>query len=106
MKTESLKLTGCVVKVNAADQSFLLESRQSVNRRWVYADNELFKKLDHILTTARFNGEKAKEQTGIFYIQGKVLVGFFLENHIHEWAKVFKAAFREYFANPKEFLAK
>jgi hypothetical protein len=43
----------------------------------VYAnDNEQFKRLTHIITESRFNGVNAKETTGTFYIQGKVLLCF------------------------------
>jgi hypothetical protein len=106
MNKKSLKLTGRVVSANATDQSVLLESTEKSNRLRVYADNEQFKKLTHIITESRFNGVNAKELTGTFYIQGKVLVQFFMGNGIHKWAQVFHAAFKEYFANPKEFLAK
>ena len=76
MNKKSLKLTGRVVSVNHADQSVLLESTEKSNRLRVYTDNEQFKRLSHIITESRFNGVNAKETTGIFYIQGKVLIGF------------------------------
>jgi hypothetical protein len=76
MNNEFLKLTGRVAGVNAGDQSFVIESTKSSNRLRVYADNALFKKLDHVLTASQFHGGKAKEITGTFYIQGRVLVNF------------------------------
>ena len=76
MKKKSLKLTGRVVSVNHADQSVLLESTEKSNRLRVYADNGRFKRLNHIITESRFNGLNAKETTGTFYIQGKVLLYF------------------------------
>jgi hypothetical protein len=76
MSEESLKLTGRVTSVNAADQSVLIESTKSPNRFRVYADNKLFKKIDSTLTGSWFNGEKNKGITGTFCIQGRVLVGF------------------------------
>jgi hypothetical protein len=76
MKEKSLKLNGRVVSINAADQSVLLESVESSNRLRVYTNNTLFRKLNYILTSSRFTGGKAKEITGTFYIQGKVLMGF------------------------------
>jgi hypothetical protein len=79
MNKQSLKLTGRVVSVNTADQSVLIESTESPNRLRVYVDNELFKKLDHILTVSQFNGKKTKELTGTFYIQGRVLIDFALD---------------------------
>ena len=57
MKKKSLKLTGRVVSVNHADQSVLLESTEKSNRLRVYADNGRFKRLNHIITESRFNGE-------------------------------------------------
>jgi nitrogen-specific signal transduction histidine kinase len=103
---ESLKLAGRIVSVNTADQSVLLESTDKSNRLRVYAVNEQFKRLTHIITESRFNGVNAKELTGTFYIQGKVLVQFSMGNGLSEWSQAFHAAFKEYFANPKEFLAK
>jgi hypothetical protein len=76
MKEKSLKLTGRVVSVNAADQSILLESVESRSRLRVYADDGLFKKLNHILVSVQFNDEKNKDITRTFYIQGRVLINF------------------------------
>jgi hypothetical protein len=76
MNKKFLKLTGRVVSVNAADQSVLIESTESPNRLRVYAVNKLFRQIDPLLTRAWFNGKKAREITGSFYIQGKVLIGF------------------------------
>ncbi|MDR0584589.1 MAG: hypothetical protein LBG57_09620 [Treponema sp.] len=77
MKKESLKLTGRVVSVNTADQSVLLESTESPNRFRVYANNKLFKRIEHTLTISWFNGGKTRKiTTGTFHIQGKVLMGF------------------------------
>ena len=92
MKKKSLKLTGRVVSINHADQSVLLESTEKSNRLRVYADNEQFKRLTHIITESRFNGVNAKELTGTFYIQGKVLVQFSIGNGLNEWTQAFHAA--------------
>jgi hypothetical protein len=62
----------------------------------VYADNTLFKRLDNALCKLRFDGKRDKEITGTFYVQGRVLVDFLMENtDIHEWAKAFHQAFKE-----------
>jgi hypothetical protein len=80
MKEDSLKLTGSVVKANADDQSFLIEFRHSSNRRlWVYADNKVFKKLNYLLLSARFNEAEGAELAGTFRIQGRVLKSFIKE---------------------------
>ena len=79
MNKESLKLTGRVVSVNAADQSVLIESTESPNRLRVYTDNKAFKRLNHSLLSAQFNGAKGKELSGTFYIQGRVLLHFIKE---------------------------
>jgi hypothetical protein len=79
MNKESLTLTGHVVSVNAADQSFLLESAESPNRLRVYANDKMFRKLNRSFQSAWFNETKGKEPTGIFYIQGRVLIGFIKE---------------------------
>jgi hypothetical protein len=76
MNKESLTLIGRVVNVNAADQSFLIESKQSRSRLWVYADDKMFKKLNYSLKSAWFNDAKGKEPCNTFYIQGRVLTGF------------------------------
>ena len=76
MNKETLTLIGRIVSVNAADQSVLFESTESPNRIRVYADNKVFKAIDHVLTRAWFNGGKTKKIIGTFYIQGKVLTGF------------------------------
>jgi hypothetical protein len=78
MKQESLKLAGRVVSVNAADQSVLIESTESPNRFRVYANNKLFKRIDHTLARSWFNGGKSREITGTFCIQGRVLLHFVL----------------------------
>jgi hypothetical protein len=105
MNKESLQLTGRVVNVNASDQSFLIESTNGPARLRVYASDALFGKLDRSLARAQFYGEKAGKIIGTFHIQGRVLVQFSLGNDLHELTKVLCAAFKEYFANPKEFLA-
>jgi hypothetical protein len=76
MNQESLKLTGRVVRANTADQSFLIEVKQSHSRLWVYADNKAFQKLNNLLLSAQFKGTKGKELTGTFCIQGRVLFHF------------------------------
>jgi hypothetical protein len=91
MKEEYLKLAGRVVSVNAADQSVLIESTESPNRFRVYANNKLFKRIDHVLTISWFNGGKSREVTGTFYIQGKVLIHFIKEGSTF-WGDMLQAA--------------
>ena len=76
MKAGSLKLAGRIISINAADQSCLIESKASSQRLRVYANDGLFKKLRRILAFAQFNGEKSKEITLLFLIQGRVLTKF------------------------------
>jgi hypothetical protein len=87
MNKESLKLTGRVVGINAAEQSFLLESSEKSNRLRVYADDKTFKKLNHSFQSVWFNEAKGKELTGIFYIQGRVLLHFDLS----PWLDIMRA---------------
>jgi hypothetical protein len=91
-----------VVKANAADQSFLIESIYSHNRFWVYADNTLFGELDHVLLSSQFYGGKAADITGDFYIQGRVLVQFDLGYDMHEMTDVLCAAFTKVLADRKK----
>jgi hypothetical protein len=105
MSKESLKLTGRVVNVNAADQSFLIKSTHGHARLRVYADNTLFKGLDHALAASQFYGGKAREMTGTFYIQGRVLVQFFTGTDLHELTNILCAAYDELRARKKDFLA-
>jgi hypothetical protein len=87
MNQESLKLTGRVVSVNAAEQSFLIESIEKSNRLRVYADDKTFKKLNRTFQSAGFNGARGKEPAGIFHIQGRVLIYF----NLPSWLDVVRA---------------
>jgi hypothetical protein len=82
MNKESLKLTGRVVNINAADQSFLIESMEKSNRLRVYADDKMFKKLNRSFQSTWFNGTKGREPAGIFHIQGRVLFRFDLPSRL------------------------
>jgi hypothetical protein len=79
VKKESLKLTGRVVSVNAADQSIVLESTEKSNRLRVYADDKAFKKLNNAFQSAWFNGAKGGKLSVIFQIQVRVLKSFIKE---------------------------
>jgi hypothetical protein len=87
---EFLKLTGRVVSVNAADQSFLIESEQSHSRLRVYADDALYKSFDRALGRLYFPGGKGGELTGTFYLQGRVLLHFELLSRL-DIARAFSA---------------
>jgi hypothetical protein len=91
MNREFLKLTGRVVRTNAADQSFLIESNQSHTRLWVYADNKAFQRLNNSLLSAQFKGTKGRELIGTFYIQGRVLKHFIKEGST-PWKDMCRAA--------------
>jgi hypothetical protein len=106
MNNEFLNLTGWVVDVNAGDQSFVIGSTKSSNRLRVYADNALFRKLDHVLTVSQFHGGRAKEITGTFYIQGRVLVKFCIGSNLHELTNVLYAAVKGIRAKKKDLPAK
>jgi hypothetical protein len=97
MKIEPLKIVGRIVNTNTLDQSFCIESEQSKNRLRVYADDTLFKRLNNDLCKLRFAGKKDKEITsGTFYIQGRVLVDFYMENtDFQKLGKVLCQAFKE-----------
>jgi hypothetical protein len=105
MSKESLKLTGRVVSINANNQSFLIESKQSPARFRVYADDALFRALNRTLDRSRFYGGKAKEIIGTFLIQGRILVQFCIGSDLHELTNVLCAAFKEFRAKKKDFLA-
>jgi hypothetical protein len=81
MNKDSLKLEGRVISVNAADQSFLIESKigHHKNRRYVFANDTIFRNLNRTIDASHFHSGKGMGMEGIFYIQGKVLMDFALD---------------------------
>jgi hypothetical protein len=90
MIKDSLKLEGRVTSVSLADQSFLIETKigEHKNRRYVYANDALFKKLSRTIEAAQFQNGKGLGMTGIFYIQGKVLMRYSTSLH-NSWKALF-----------------
>jgi hypothetical protein len=92
MRKESLKLIGRVTAINVADQSFLVETKTGghKNRRYVYANDALFRKLSRTIEAAQFHSGKGLGMTGTFFIQGKVLMDF-SPGGIPTWDDIYQA---------------
>jgi hypothetical protein len=73
MNKGPVKPLGWIIGVNVKDQYFLISfGRPGLLK--VFANNALFKRLNHILATHRLAGEKGKEKKYVLIVRGKVLV--------------------------------